>query len=931
MSQVPVVGAEEARSLMFDSYGLMWVGTDQGIRSFDGYRFKTYRSDAYTPGILPNNYVTSMIADNHDAIWIGTRDGLVRYGRRKGHFKTYHLQGEQARTINTLFLSADGTLWAGTNSGVSFYDAQKDDFIDINMTAGVRSFAEDKKGNIYIGTWEDGLYRLNRSSGKLIGYPRMNVRNTAQSMLIDSKGRLWIGTWEHGIVRLDNPENEKEPGMHHMNEGRLDFRTFHHLVEDSVSHAVWGCCIEGLTHVDLDDVSLVENHPELSFCYDMKTDGKGNLWVLTRNNGIVHLSTKRSPFIYHHLDPEGQVLPVNRIQNVFTVDGDHFWLGLQPYGLAYYDRQTGKVAYNNQISGFEQMTGTGGIHVQTISRIMRHGDNELWMGSSQGILVVKAGDKAKLLPRSTTPFIGDGNVNTFLRLHDGTMLIGSSAGVGVAFSESKGRLVMMQEDGRDFSNCDVHAIIEDHKHQIWVATENAGIICIKGNVLQPESLVFHQYSPINGNYPIEEASDCYEDAEHRLWAISSSGGLFLYSSDNDCFESVNDRFHIHVNSVYAIKGDSKGLIWLSTDKGLVRLKVEEDEHVISAYYCEEDGIKNIRFSQNGISQYGDDLFFGSATGFYSFNLDQIDNWHLGKPASLVVSELLIDDRRFEWLDSTRRAQISSCQPFFTRKITIPSDVDKFSLEFSLLAYQNQPQCIYSYCMKGYDKQWHYTSADERRATYQNMPAGSYKLQLRAVDSYGRPVELPYTIEVKVLPPWYRTWWAYLFYICLLGAAVYGTMEWYRQRVKRRARLQQRVSELLHYREMMVMKQFEGARKTLEAEEQQHNSPDEIFIQKAIDCVKQHLDDADYDREQFASDMCVSSSTLYNKLRALTGQSVTSFINSVRLKEACRILRQRPDIKITELSMQVGFNTPKYFTKLFKKEFDMLPSEFINNT
>ena len=125
-----------------------------------------------------------------------------------------------------------------------------------------------------------------------------------------------------------------------------------------------------------------------------------------------------------------------------------------------------------------------------------------------------------------------------------------------------------------------------------------------------------------------------------------------------------------------------------------------------------------------------------------------------------------------------------------------------------------------------------------------------------------------------------------------------------------------------------MKQFEGARKALEAEEQQHSSPDELFIQKAIDCVKQHLDDSDYDREQFASDMCVSSSTLYNKLRALTGQNITAFINSIRLKEACRIARQRPDITVSELSMEVGFNTPKYFTKLFKKEFGMLPSEFI---
>ena len=118
---------------------------------------------------------------------------------------------------------------------------------------------------------------------------------------------------------------------------------------------------------------------------------------------------------------------------------------------------------------------------------------------------------------------------------------------------------------------------------------------------------------------------------------------------------------------------------------------------------------------------------------------------------------------------------------------------------------------------------------------------------------------------------------------------------------------------------------------LEVEEQQHSSPDEQFLSRAIDCVKQHLDDGDYDREQFASDMCVSTSTLYNKLRALTGQNITSFINSIRLKEACRILRQHPDIKMTELSMTVGFNTPKYFTKLFKKEFGVLPSEYLNTS
>ena len=754
----------------------------------------------------------------------------------------------------------------------------------------------------------------------MVNYPRLSNRNTVRSLLMDSRGRLWIGTWEDGIVRLDHPENEKDPGIHRMNDGRRDFRTFHQLVEDSVSHSVWGCCIEGLTRVDLDDEMQVENYPILTFCYDMVTDGKGNLWVITRNEGIVHLSTKPSPFDFCHLNPAGLELPVNRIQTIYTDDGNRFWLGLQPYGLALYDRPTNKVLYNNHIPGMAQFTGDDGIYKRTVYDIARK-QNTLWMATSQGIIVYTEGEKARLLPRNSTPFIGDYEVKAFHCLHDGTMLVGLSGGVGVALSETKGRMLKFEENGRDFSNCQVLSFFEDHQHRIWVATEGEGIIRLSDN------FSVHQYAPANGNYPIDEATAVYEDNDHQLWAISNSGGLFLYNDETDCFKPINHLYHLGMGSIYSIMGTGSGHIWLSTDKGLMRLAPSDKKGMSTTFYNMEDGIEDIRFSPNGAFCYGNELFYGNATGFFSFDPSRLGT-NDSQTARLVVTELLIDDRPVGWLDSLQQREITTCQPFFTRRITIPAGVKKFSVEFALLSYQKQEQCRYAYRLEGYDHDWNITEPDDRSATYQNLPEGSYELRLRAMDSYGRMVELPYSISVKVLPPWYRTWWAYLVYVLLLCAAVYGISEWYKDRVNRRARLQQRVNELLHYREMMVMKQFEGARKTLEAEEQQHSSPDEQFIQKAIDCVKKHLDDSDYDREQFASDMCVSSSTLYNKLRALTGQNVTAFISSIRLKEACRILRQQPGITITELSMEVGFNTPKYFTKLFKKEFGVSPSEYL---
>ena len=195
MSQMPVQGIEDARCLMFDHYGLMWIGTDQGLRSFDGYHFKSYRSNAYSPGILPNNYVRCMSEDKSGGLWIGTRDGLVRYDRKHGHFKTYHLSSDQARSVNVLFTSADGTVWVGTDTGFSRFDAKKDVFVNISIPAGVHSFAEDARGNLYIGTWEGGLFRMDKKSGKMVNYPRLCERNTASSLLVDSRGRLWVGTW----------------------------------------------------------------------------------------------------------------------------------------------------------------------------------------------------------------------------------------------------------------------------------------------------------------------------------------------------------------------------------------------------------------------------------------------------------------------------------------------------------------------------------------------------------------------------------------------------------------------------------------------------------------------------------------------------------------------------------------------------------------
>jgi CheY-like chemotaxis protein/anti-sigma regulatory factor (Ser/Thr protein kinase) len=146
-------------------------------------------------------------------------------------------------------------------------------------------------------------------------------------------------------------------------------------------------------------------------------------------------------------------------------------------------------------------------------------------------------------------------------------------------------------------------------------------------------------------------------------------------------------------------------------------------------------------------------------------------------------------------------------------------------------------------------------------------------------------------------------------------------------------LELRINNIIENRKRI---QHEFRQKTAEEAEQQTQpradnekpTPDQLFLKQALDCVYRHLGDADYDREAFANDMGASTSTLYNKLRSLTGMNVSTFIRDIRMKEALRIAQQQPDIRVSDLAYSVGFQDPKYFATAFKKQYGVTPTEFL---
>lgn len=798
--------SEEQKCMLIDKQGLIWIGSDGGVNSYDGYRFKNYRSDATSPNILPSNTVLSLTEGKDDVLWIGTRNGLVSMDKRSGKFTTHHLPGTDNRIIYNLFTSNDGKIWIGTDGGINCYLPEEKKLFSytsrnttvveangkrhaLNEVIKAKSFTEDRNGNIYIGTWSESLFRLDTKRNILYRYviPKNGEAGNTYLLKMDHAGRLWICTWGNGIKCLTQPQNQQNPGFIDLYRGDKNFAMHYSIVEDVVSHTIWvtsrngygilntGNIKAGFTYYDHIADQPVKN------VVDVKTDGRGNIWLLTMNNGLYHVFTRPSLFQLLPIIPDGAT--ATRISSIFSVDGQHFWLTLAPTGIALYDSHSQHTLFSSSIPGFANLPyNTLNTHH---SDIIANGKGGIWFANNGfGIASLQDG-KVRMLDERDTHLVNDRFVNALYRTRQGVILAGEKLHLNYLLPSGKSGNLLQGVDARSFT--------EDHTGNIWAATENQGIIHIQGDFNHPERLNIKYYNAAQGNFIVNDATQCLEDSKHRLWAISNSGGLFRYNQEKDVFESVNQKYHWDIDRIFSIIEDKEGCLWLTTDNALICLQVNDQGEAQYTTYTREDGLGDIVFMPRSCFRVGDEMYFGSGRNLIHFNAAALNAFRKEKqPSNILITDLLIDNRRFSELDSALRADLCDVTPQYLRQLTLPASINKFAVEFALLSYANTEQCKYAYYLEGYDKEWHYVDASLRQATFENLPSGSYKLHVKAADSYGHWNEMAYTIHIQVLPPWYASWWAYLIYIALLIVGCRIAIIWYRERLRTKNRLQMAV-------------------------------------------------------------------------------------------------------------------------------------------
>lgn len=797
--------SEEQQCMLIDKQGLMWIGSNMGLKSYDGYRFKNYRNNATTPNILPNNNVLCLTEGTDDVLWIGTRNGLVSMNKQTGKFTFHPLPGINNRIIYSLFTSHDGKIWIGTDGGITCYLPQEKSFFyysnknttvtdtqgkkhPLTETIKAKSFTEDKYGNIYIGTWSKKLYRLDTKKNALYQYDIFKSNNEGNTYLVkmDLEGRLWVCTWGNTIKCMNHPLNQKDPGLMDIYQGKKDNDLHYNIVEDPVSHTLWICGRNGFGIIHSNDIQAgftyykTLGNYQVTNISDIQTDRKGNIWLVTRNKGLFHVYTQ--PSLFQTLSIIPMEAQADRINSIFSIDGKHLWLTLSPVGIAYYDIPNHHTIFNSNIPTIAQIpVAPLNTHY---SCIIGNGNGGIWFANNGFGITELQGGKSRIIDESNSGIVKDQFVNTLYRSKQGITFVGERM-----------HLNYLLPSGKSFTcqkGVDVRGITEDHKGNIWVATENQGIMRISGNFHQPETLNIQYYNASNGKFIINDATNCLEDSKQRLWAISN-GGLFRFNEKEDKFENVNKAFHWDIDRVFSIIEDSNGWLCLTTDNALICLEVDDNGEAHYTTFTSEDGLGELTFQTNSCFKMGDDLYFGAGRNLIHFNSKQLHAHRKEmQTANIIITDLFIDDKRYSELDSMLQGKLCDVTPQYMRTLTLPASINKFAIEFALLTYVNTNQCKYAYFLEGYDKDWHYVDANLRQATFENLPSGTYKLHVKAADSYGKWNEMAYTIRIKVLPPWYASWWAYIIYICLLLVGIRVAIIWYRERLRTKNRLQMAV-------------------------------------------------------------------------------------------------------------------------------------------
>lgn len=377
---------------------------------------------------------------------------------------------------------------------------------------------------------------------------------------------------------------------------------------------------------------------------------------------------------------------------------------------------------------------------------------------------------------------------------DGNIWIGTST-KGLNILDPKTNVfshINSNTKGRNLNSDYIKDILVDSKGNIWIGTVS-GI-----NLLRKGSSAFVQILKGESGLVTNYINCIQEDDKGNIWVGTHKGGLSLYDPQKKKFRNYNKADGLISDNVVGINFDLEGNVWISTDNGLSVLNIQKQTF---KNFDMNDGLPSSEFSvKSTLRDAEGNLYFGTYNGLISFKPEDIA--FNSNPPKIVFTSLKLFNQtvKVNGEDGILDKDIS-----FQDKLVFKASQNIFSIDFIAFNYINSSRNKYAYKLEGFEKEWNYV--DNPSATYTNLPAGTYKLLVKAANNDGIWTDQPKELTIKVLPPIWKTWWAYLIY------AILFVVIWYQ--INKFLRKQQKLETDLYYEQLNHEKQEELYQSKLE--------------------------------------------------------------------------------------------------------------------
>lgn len=802
LSQVSIL------SIFQDSEGYIWFGTRNGANRYDGYEFKVYQNEVNNPASISDNYIRKISEDKNKNIWIGTSNGVNCIDYKTQQISRFYPQAINPQittnAVNNFLRHADGELYAFTTR--SILKCNSDKTVEempylTEMESPIHSIAQDNAGDIFIGTEDKGLY-IFTSGWKLKKHYLPDSSNNQQTLPISTISALlpgpgntvFIGTNENGLC-LYNKKEQTFTRLNTDNSG-LNNNSVRHLTVLSKDSILIGT-FRGLNILNTQNMIITPINMDMKAkgalshysIHSMLIDRDQTLWVGTYSAGVNYHSPFYRPASFITTNSFAGIIGQGREDS-----NGNMWFATEGAGLLYYNPRTEE----QKLYPIKPLQA-GNYEINILKSILIQGDSILCSTHFGSVYLFSIRDKQ------------------YKKIHDykyndiNTLYIDSKQRLWIPTNTPDQTVMADKEKTTSYFN------VNGHKKQF------RGMCLIKE--LEPDVFLFGAISDSVFVYDMnkETATDltsllqngdkrkrlgsisgALKDDNQFIWIATTKGGLFRLDSNLNLIQNYQKENGLSESYINSLSIDKNGDIWVVTGKELYKLNRPENKFEL-VKPVDSPTQEYSLYANNCVSNDGT-LYFPGNQGILAINPQKVLT-NPNRPPVYVTSLLINSQEDPEGLPTYQ--ELLPLQ--YNNNITLKASQGNITIRYSALNFIHSEDNSYAYMMEGADHNWH-NIGNRREAYYSNLSPGKYTFRVKAANNDGvwNPEEA--VLHITVNPPFYKTWWAYSLYLCILSLIITLIIRWQhrkheREREEKYRQLEQERMNELHEERMRMFTNF----------------------------------------------------------------------------------------------------------------------------